>query len=262
MAARRAHNPEVTGSSPVPARETETDLDISGSVFYLGWDICGSVITILLFELHFFGRYRFSIIYVPFPNNLLRYLKQEIILPCTTQGRVLLYREKDMAMALKEEELQVIGEYVQNHLAEWLPEQTHSPAAFNYPLELTERMIRVEEELKNQRELMKQGFEQIDKRFEQIDRRFEQMQLNMDKRFELMHNSMDKRSEQAEKRFELMQNSTDNRFESMQISMEKGFEKVNASIEALSTKMFYFMIWSFGFTATVAGIVIAVIKFM
>ena len=174
-----------------------------------------------------------------------------------------------MAMALKEEELQVIGEYVQNHLAEWLPEQTYSPTTFNYPLELTERMIRVEEELKNQRELMMMGFEQIDKRleqidkrFEQVDKRFEQIQLNMDKRFELMQNSMDKRFEQVDKRFELMQNSTDNRFESMQISMEKGFDKVNASIETLSTKMFHFMIWSFGFTATIAGIVIAVIKFM
>jgi len=26
-----------------------------------------------------------------------------------------------MAMALKQEELQIIGEYVQTHLAEWLP---------------------------------------------------------------------------------------------------------------------------------------------
>jgi len=30
----------------------------------------------------------------------------------------------------------------------------------------------------------------------------------------------------------------------------------------LETKMFQFMVWSFGFTATVAGIVIAVIKFV
>ena len=38
MAARRAHNPEVTGSSPVPAINNETDLDFSGSVFYLVLD--------------------------------------------------------------------------------------------------------------------------------------------------------------------------------------------------------------------------------
>ena len=66
-------------------------------------------------------------------------------------------------MALKKEELQKIGEYVQDHLAEWLSEHAYNPVNFSFPLELTERMIRVEEELKNQRELMKQGFDQIDK---------------------------------------------------------------------------------------------------
>ena len=73
-----------------------------------------------------------------------------------------------MAMALKQEELQVIGKYVQNHLQEWLPDQ-------RYSFELLERMVRVEEELKSQRELMKQGFEQIDKRFEQDSKQFIQI---------------------------------------------------------------------------------------
>lgn len=145
-----------------------------------------------------------------------------------------------MAMALKKEELEIIGEYVQSHLLEWLPEQVSTPLKFTYPIELTERMIRVEEELKNQRELMKQGFDQIDKRFEQVDKRFEQMQLNMDKRFEQMQVNMDKRFEQVDINFNTM----------------------NSSIKSLETKMFQFMVWSFGFTATVAGIVIAVIKFV
>ena len=117
-------------------------------------------------------------------------------------------------MALKNEELQAIGEYVQSHLAEWLPKQVQNPVNFTYPIELTERMIRVEEELKNQRELMKQGFDQNDKRFE------------------LMQNSMDKQ-----------------------------FQQVNTRLENIQTKMFHFMIWSSGFTATVAGIVIGIIKF-
>ena len=46
-----------------------------------------------------------------------------------------------------------------------------------YPLvvdeiELRERMIRVEEELKHQRELMQQGFAMMEKRFQQVDKRF------------------------------------------------------------------------------------------
>ena len=43
-----------------------------------------------------------------------------------------------------------------------------------YELDLRERTIRVEEELRHQRELMTDGFKQMDKRFEQIDKRFDQ----------------------------------------------------------------------------------------
>jgi len=152
-----------------------------------------------------------------------------------------------MAMALKQEELVIIGEYVQSHLKEWLPEQIYTPPEPTFPIELTERIIRVEEELKNQRELMKQGFDQIDKRIELL-------QINMDKRFE----QVDKRFEQVDKRFEQMQSNIDKRFE----QVDRRFEEVNSGIKLLETKMFQFMVWSFGFTATVAGIVIAVIKFV
>ena len=138
-------------------------------------------------------------------------------------------------MALEKEELQLIGKYVQQHLTEWLPEQTHKHKDHIYPIELGERMVRVEEELKNQRELMKQGFDQI-------DRRMEQMQINMDKRFE----QVDKRFEQIDKRFE---------------QVDKQFDSINTRLQAIETKMFQFMVWSTGFTATVAGIVVAVIKF-
>jgi len=133
-----------------------------------------------------------------------------------------------MAMALKKEELITIGNYVQEHLTEWLPEQPYRSAGNIYPIELGERMVRVEEELKNQRELMKQGFDQIDKRLEL-------MQINIDKRFE----QVDKRFEQGDKQF----------------------DSINTRLEAIETKMFQFMIWSTGFTATVAGVVVAVIKF-
>ncbi|MFW6313334.1 MAG: hypothetical protein ACOC2N_05565 [Spirochaetota bacterium] len=74
-------------------------------------------------------------------------------------------------MALTERDLEQVGTYVQTHLYEWLP----APV-----LQLSERIIRVEEELKAQRELMKQGFDQMEKRFEQVDKRFEQV----DKRFD------------------------------------------------------------------------------
>ena len=62
------------------------------------------------------------------------------------------------------------------------------PEALNanvrYELDLRERTIRVEEELKHQRELMMDGFKQMDKRFEQ-------MQLEMNKRFEQLTSRID-----------------------------------------------------------------------
>lgn len=70
-------------------------------------------------------------------------------------------------------------------------------------------MVRVEEELKNQRELMKQGFDLMEKRFEQVEKRFEQV---------------------------------DQRFESLTKRIDR------------------FMIWSFGLTVTMAGVIIAVLK--
>jgi hypothetical protein len=57
-----------------------------------------------------------------------------------------------------------------------------------YELELRERIVRVEEELKHQRELMFEGFKQMEKCFEQVNKRFEQI----DKRFEVMTARIDR----------------------------------------------------------------------
>ena len=59
-----------------------------------------------------------------------------------------------------------------------------------------------------------------------------------------------------------MQLNMDKRFEQMYHTMDQRFGQVDSSIKSLETKMFQFMVWSFGFTATLAGIVIAVIKFV
>lgn len=81
-------------------------------------------------------------------------------------------------------------------------------------------MIRVEEELKHQRELMQQGFAMMDKRFDAVDKRFEEMQQQMDKRFEA-----------ADKRF-----------------------------EEITSRLDRFMVWSFSTTVTVGGLVVAILK--
>jgi hypothetical protein len=61
---------------------------------------------------------------------------------------------------LGERELKKIGEYVKAHLPEWMGELRR-----DRDLELTERIVRVEEEVKNLREVMEARFEVIDKRF-------------------------------------------------------------------------------------------------
>ena len=97
-------------------------------------------------------------------------------------------------MALAQEDLQQIGEYVKSHISEWIAEQSLGKPPVVYEIELRERMVRVEEELKHQRELMRQGFEQVDKRLE------------------LMKTDMDKRFEQVDKRFDEMLKRHDNHF--------------------------------------------------
>lgn len=53
-------------------------------------------------------------------------------------------------MALAQEDI----DYIKAHLSDWLAEQSLGKPPVVYEIELRERMVRVEEELKHQRELM------------------------------------------------------------------------------------------------------------
>jgi len=90
-------------------------------------------------------------------------------------------------MALAQQDYQEITSYLKEHISEWLPEDRQRDRSIIYELDVRERIVRVEEELKHQRELMQQGFEIMGKRFEQVDKRFEQV----DKRFEEMTKRLD-----------------------------------------------------------------------
>jgi len=83
-------------------------------------------------------------------------------------------------------------EFIKDHLGEWLAEQSLSKPPAVYEIELRERMLRVEEELKHQRELLKTILEQMDKRFEAVDKRFETLQSEMNKRFEGLTRRIDR----------------------------------------------------------------------
>ena len=114
-----------------------------------------------------------------------------------------------------------------------------------YEMDLRERMVRVEEGLQRQGELMQANFTAMEKRSEQMDKRLEQM----DKRLDLMQQDMDKRFERVDKRFDLMQQE-----------IARGFEQNHREIIALHNEMKTQLRWAFGLVLTMAGLVIAVSK--
>jgi chaperonin cofactor prefoldin len=162
-------------------------------------------------------------------------------------------RFKEVLMPFLQEDMDII----KSKFEEWLGELAPELKPGVYDLELRNRMLKVEEELKHQRELMQQGFNLMEKRFEQVDKRFESMQQAMDKRFEQMDKRFESMQQTMDKRFE----QVDKRFESMQQTMDKRFEQMDKRFEALTARMDTFMRWSFGLTLTVGGIVIAVLKY-
>jgi len=113
----------------------------------------------------------------------------------------------DSVMQIDPEQMESIGHYVRLHIHEWLGEGEVSRSSRDRELDQRDRIIRVEESLKNQQDLMRQGFENMEKRFEQIDKRFEQV---------------DKRFEQVDKRFEELRQDTNRRFE----QVDKQFNRV------------------------------------
>jgi len=141
-------------------------------------------------------------------------------------------------MALAQEDIEQIQELIKKSI-ESTPEVGN--ANVRYELDLRERTIRVEEELKHQRELMLTGFAQMDKRFEQ-------MREESNKRFE----QVEKRFEQVEKRFE----QVDKRFE----QIDKQLEKQSQAIMDIHQEIKLQMRWSFGVLVAVGGLVVGILK--
>jgi len=134
-------------------------------------------------------------------------------------------------MALAQEDIEQIQELIKKSI-ESTPEVGN--ANVRYELDLRERTIRVEEELKHQRELMLTGFAQMDKRFEQVEKRFEQV----DKQLEQMRKDSDKRFEQVDKQL----------------------EKQSQAIMDIHQEIKLQMRWSFGVLVAVGGLVIGILK--
>ena len=115
-----------------------------------------------------------------------------------------------VAMELTKEQLEQIGSYIESNFDRF-GAKNNVVQMRSYDIQLIERMTRIEEELKTQRELflkqnetMQFGFTQMDKHFDQIDKRFESMQKQMDIRFEMTQKNMDARFDDVNKKFTMM----------------------------------------------------------
>ena len=138
---------------------------------------------------------------------------------------------------------------------------------------ILERIIRVEEELKAQRELFLERFIAIDKRFETVDKRFEAVDKRfeaVDKRFEAIDKrfeAVDKRFEAVDKRFEELIGymnkrfeAVDKRFEELIGYMNKRFETVDKRFDDMN-KRFVQLTWFIGFTTALITTLITVYRF-
>ena len=134
-------------------------------------------------------------------------------------------------MALAQEDIEQIQWLIKKTLSE-VPETLN--ANVRYELDLRERTIRVEEELKHQRELMVEGFKQMEKRSEQVEKRIELME----KRIEQVQLDINKRFEQVDKRF----------------------EQQHQEIMGLHHEIKLLMRWSFGTLLAIGGLIVAVLR--
>ncbi len=120
------------------------------------------------------------------------------------------------AMALRDEDIGRIGDYVKPWLRSVVEDMIprHEPAGVG--AQLLERMVRVEEELKSQRQLMDERFGFMEHRFAAMDNRFEELLDHTNSRFEAV-----------EKRFEESLEHTNTRFADLTAQMNARFTSLS-----------------------------------
>ena len=150
-------------------------------------------------------------------------------------------------MSLAQEDINQVETIIHKIIQE-TPE--YKNANVRYELDLRERVIRVEEELKHQRDLIMQSIAMMEKRFEQVDKRFEQV----DKRFE----QVDKRIEQIDRRIDLLQIEMKERF----TQVDKRFDQMHQEFMALHHEIKLQMRWSFGTLIAVGGLIVGIMKLL
>ena len=102
-------------------------------------------------------------------------------------------------MEFTKEQLEQIGSYIESNFDRF-GAKSNVIQLRPYDIQLIERMTRIEEELRSQRELMQLGFTQMDKRFESMQKQMDERFAAVDKRFD----DVNKRFDDVNKRFSMM----------------------------------------------------------
>ena len=89
------------------------------------------------------------------------------------------------AMELTKEQLEQIGSYIESNFDRFSA-KSNIVQLRPYDIQLIERMTRIEEELRSQRELMQLGFNQMDKRFESMQKQSDTRFDDMNKKFTMI----------------------------------------------------------------------------
>ncbi len=121
-----------------------------------------------------------------------------------------------MALKLTKDDLKLIGEYLEEKYPLIKGSGRGKSYSRDFEIDIRERIVRVEEELKNQREILNLMLAQMDKRFEMSEKRFEQV----DKRFEQVDKRFEELREDMNSRFAVV----DRRFEELRGDMNRGFK--------------------------------------
>ena len=122
-------------------------------------------------------------------------------------------------MALRDEDIGRIGDYVKPWLRNLVDNVVPRVEPGGVGSQLLERMVRVEEELKAQRQLMDERFGFMERRFEAVDKRFDAV----DKRFEELLGHANSRFDEVGKRFDEHLEHTNIRFADLTGQMNARF---------------------------------------
>ena len=133
------------------------------------------------------------------------------------------------AMELTKEQLEQIGSYIESNFDRF-GAKSNVVQLRPYDIQLIERMTRIEEELRSQREIILKQNETMQFGFSQMDKRFETMQKQMDSRFEAVQKQMDERFTAVDKRFDDM----NKKFTMMMWMMSAGFTIIATVITLLT----------------------------